>query len=171
MTEANLDDVVLEGFEDDGVFPNSRLPTLIYRQALPMAATSPEALEALFAANGWPPQWRAGIYAFHHYHSTTHEALGIAAGSATVMVGGPDGRAFDVGQGDVILLPAGTAHRRLAASPDFLVVGAYPPGANWDVLKGEPGERERALENIARVPMPTSDPVGGKPGPLMKVWK
>jgi uncharacterized protein YjlB len=32
------------------------------------------------------------------------------------------------------------------------------------------GERERALANIAAVPLPATDPVCGKSGPLLKRW-
>ena len=159
-----------ERFADDGTFPNSRLPLLIYRAAVAAAEASPEAMEALFARNGWPPQWRSGIYPFHHYHSTAHEVLGIAGGSAQLMLGGPEGRAFDVSAGDVIVIPAGVGHRRLSSSVDFLVVGGYPPGQHWDLLRGEPGERPRADENIARVPMPASDPVEGSEGGLLSAW-
>lgn len=159
---------ILEQFADDGTFPNSRLPLLIYREAI--AAVTPEALEALFARNGWPPQWRSGIYPFHHFHSTAHETLGIAAGQAHLLLGGPNGREFDVKAGDVIVIPAGVGHRRLKSSADFLVVGAYPPGQHWDLLKGEPGERPKADENIARVPLPQTDPVEGKGGALMRAW-
>jgi len=157
-----------ELFADDGVFPNSRLPLLIYIAAV--AEPSPEAMEALFAKSGWPPQWRSGVYPFHHYHSTAHETLGIARGSARLMLGGPEGREFEVKAGDVIVIPAGVAHRRLSSSEDFLVVGAYPPGEDWDLRKGEAGDRPQADENIARVPMPTNDPVAGTAGPLTRLW-
>lgn len=161
-------DCTSELFADDGVFPNSRLPLLIYPRAL--VTVGPEAMEKLFAANGWPPAWRSSIFTYHHYHSTAHECLGIAAGEATVMFGGPKGSAFQVAPGDVIVIPAGVAHRRLSSSTGFLVVGAYPPGQNWDLLRGEPGERPEADMNIANVPLPESDPVGGKQGPLRRAW-
>jgi len=160
-----------ELFADDGTFPNSRLPLLIYAGAIRAEEASPEAMEALFQHNGWPPQWRSGVYPFHHYHSTAHEVLGIARGSAHLMLGGPNGREFDVSAGDVIVIPAGVAHRRLSASPDFLVVGAYPPGQDWDLLKGEPGDRPTADENIAKVPIPDSDPVSGRSGGLIEAWR
>ena len=54
-------------FEDDGRFPNSTLPLLVHREALPPDAT---AMEQAFAANGWSGSWRNGIFAYHHFHST-----------------------------------------------------------------------------------------------------
>ena len=166
----STDRLVLERFEDDGAFPNSRLPLLIYRGALTTADASPDAMEALFAAGGWPPAWRSSIFTYHHYHSTAHEALGVASGEARLLLGGPAGREFEVMAGDVIVIPAGVAHRRLASSPGFLVVGAYPPGQNWDLLRGEPGERPQADRNIARVPLPATDPVAGTAGPPVTEW-
>lgn len=160
----------LERFDDDGVFPNSRLPLLFYAGALPAEAASAEAMEALFSAGGWVAAWRSSVFTYHHYHSTAHEALGVAAGEARLMLGGPAGREFEVTAGDVVVIPAGVAHRRLASSADFLVVGAYPPGQDWDLLRGEAGERPQADENIARVPLPPSDPVSGTPNPLLAHW-
>lgn len=158
-------------FTDDGKFPNSRLPLLYYEAALPGDGVTPEALERLFANNGWPPAWRSSIYTFHHFHSTAHETLGIAQGAARLMLGGPEGQEFDVTAGDVIVIPAGVAHRRLSSTDGFLVVGCYPPGQDWDLLRGDPGDRPRADENIARVPLPQTDPVGGEAGPLLERWR
>lgn len=164
------DGLRIEKFFDDGTFPNSRLPLLFYEEALPRYASGPEQMEALFAANGWPPSWRASIFTYHHYHSTAHETLGVVAGSARLMLGGPEGREFDVEPGDVIVIPAGVAHCRLDSSGDFLVVGCYPPGQNWDLLRGVAGERPHADHNIARVPLPKTDPVRGDDGPLQLRW-
>ncbi|WIY51805.1 hypothetical protein O9Z70_09940 [Devosia sp. YIM 151766] len=166
----NIANVAFEQFADDGRFPNSNLPVVIYRQAIGSAEISPEAMEALFGVNGWPSRWRAGIYDYDHYHSTAHECLGVAGGSAVLRLGGPQGRDVGVRAGDVLLLPAGTAHRCVSADEGFLVVGAYPPGQDWDVLTGEAGERPAADENIARVPLPQTDPVGGQGGPLLEKW-
>lgn len=154
-------------FDDDGTFPNSALPLLFYEAALSRDAVTPEALERMFAANRWAPAWRASVYTFHHYHSTAHETLGVARGSARLMLGGPKGELFDVRAGDVIIIPAGVAHRRLNSTDDFLVVGAYPLGQDWDLLRGEAGDRPGADRNIAAVPIPVSDPVGGA---LVELW-
>ena len=72
-------------FTDDGRVPNNpALPLLVYRDALETGPGCAEACEALFAANDWSGTWRNGIFARHHYHSTAHEVLGIAAGSVRV---------------------------------------------------------------------------------------
>lgn len=166
----NLSGIRLEYFADDGRFPNSVLPVILYRQAISAADATPEAMEALFDGNGWPSQWRAGIYDYHHYHSTAHECLGIASGSATLELGGPGGLSLAVQAGDVVVLPAGTAHRCAGANAGFLVVGAYPPGQRWDILRGEPTDRPEADQRIARVPLPGTDPVGGQGGPVLEKW-
>ncbi len=167
----NLAHVALEYFADDGRFPNSNLPVLIYRQALSSDDVSAEALEKLFDGNGWPSQWRAGVYDYDHYHSTAHECLGVASGAATLRLGGPEGRDIAVKAGDVLLLPAGTAHRCIGAGEDFLVVGAYPPGQDWDVLTGEADDRPGADQHIVQVPLPQTDPVGGQGGPALEKWR
>jgi uncharacterized protein YjlB len=167
----NLSGIRFEYFADDGRFPNSALPVVIYRQAVGASESSAEAMEALFDGNGWPSQWRAGVYDYHHYHSTAHECLGIAAGSGTLQLGGPKGRSFAFSAGDVVVLPAGTAHRCEDASEDFLVVGAYPPGQSWDTLRGEPADRPDADLRISKLALPLTDPVGGQGGPLLEKWR
>ncbi|HKG82829.1 MAG TPA: hypothetical protein VKB16_06680, partial [Beijerinckiaceae bacterium] len=72
-------------FKDDGSVPNSRLPLIVRQGAITPDATDPaSAFERTFAKNGWTKSWRDGIFDYHHYHSTAHEALGVAVGSATV---------------------------------------------------------------------------------------
>jgi len=150
---------------DDGTIPNNpRLPALLFRGAV--AAGDPAAAEALFARNGWPPAWRNGIYPYHHYHPDAHEALAIACGTIRVMLGGEGGKALDLAAGDVVVLPAGTGHRNLGASPDLLVVGAYPEGQSPTEYRGRPGEHDRAVPQITAVPDPRTEPVGGGSWPL-----
>lgn len=159
-------------FQDDGVIPNNpTLPLLIYPQVLKLQHPDPaEICEEVFASNGWDRSWRNGIYSFHHFHSTAHEVLAIARGRVKVHLGGEKGRIVEAQPGDVILIPAGVGHKNLGASSDLLVVGAYPPGPDWDLCRGDPGERPQVLQNIAQVPLPATDPVFGAQGPLLEQW-
>jgi len=52
----------------------------------------------------------------------------------------------------------------------FGVVGTYPDGRSWDLLKGEPGERPKADENIAAIPFPSTAPLDVESG-LHEYWK
>jgi uncharacterized protein YjlB len=96
--------------------------------------------------------------------------LGIAAGAAEVILGGPSGQEFAISAGDVLVLPAGTGHCRVGSRAGLLVVGAYPRGQDWDLRRGDPAEHDEVLANIARVALPESDPVAGATGPLVKLW-
>src|SRR6478735_4550209 len=78
--------------QDDGTFPNSRLPLIIYRTALKVPGTeAEETFKKLFAENDWTNNWSANVYTFHHYHSTTHEVFGVASGEASLQFGGENG--------------------------------------------------------------------------------
>jgi uncharacterized protein YjlB len=154
-------------FEDDGRIPNSRLPLLLYRQALP---ADPAMLERVFAQHGWSNSWRDGIFDYHHFHSNAHEVLGFARGEARVCFGGPNGQVLTARAGDVVVIPAGVGHCNQGQSPDLLVVGAYPGGVDYDVRRGAPAERDAVLRNIGRVPLPQHDPVAGSDGALVRIW-
>jgi uncharacterized protein YjlB len=159
-------------FADDGIVPNNAaLPLVVYRGALADSADRASACERLFARNGWPDAWRNGIYADHHYHSTAHEALGIARGNARVRLGGEGGPVVELNAGDVVVIPAGIAHKRESASGDLLVIGAYPRGQRPDMCRAEAGTRDRALANIALVALPDCDPVTGRADPLLECWR
>jgi uncharacterized protein YjlB len=135
---------------------------LVYR-ALPAVFAGAESCRELFADNGWVGSWVDGVLDFHHFHSTSHEVLGVVSGEATLELGGPQGERFEVSAGDVLVLPAGTGHRRASARGGFTVVGAYPSGQeDYDLLRGDdPAELAAARERIAALGAPPSDPVGG----------
>ena len=157
-------------FADDGTVPNNALPLVVYRGALPDTGDRAAVCEEMFARNGWPNSWRNGIHPYHHYHSTAHEVLGIARGSARVRLGGESGQTVELRAGDVVVIPAGVAHKREAASGDLLVIGSYPRGQNPDMCHAEPGRHDRAAANIAAVPLPATDPVTGTATPLLDHW-
>lgn len=170
MNTSRFDAVHALLLERNGWVPNNpRLPVLIYPKAVAIEGEDPaEGFEATFASNGWPPQWRAGIFDYHHYHTEGHEVLGVASGEARLMIGGPDGQILQVSAGDVLLLPVGTGHCSLNASKDFLVVGAYPPGQQPDICREAPSDAQ--LQSIKTLPFPASDPVQGRSGAIHQYW-
>jgi len=152
-------------FTDDGTIPNSPLPLLVYRAAVP---ADPAAIERLFAAHAWPPRWRNGVYPWHHFHPHAHEALGVASGTARELFGGPNGTEVALNPGDVVVVPAGVGHCAITASPDLLIVGAYPAGTlDTAASRGQ----HNAAAAVAAVPHPGADPVSGETGPLMRLWQ
>jgi uncharacterized protein YjlB len=163
-------------FEDDGEFPNSRLPVLIYSQVF--SARGSEGSQWImdhFAQNHWGNAWDDGIYSYHHYHSKVHEALGIYNGKALIQLGGPQGQQVSIQAGDVIVIPAGVAHKKIQGE-SLGVVGAYPD-ANIDthvdqICEGERALRSQALFNLSHVPIPSMDPVlGSYREGLTLLWK
>jgi uncharacterized protein YjlB len=137
------------------VIPNNpRYPVLVYR------GVELDDPRTLFAQHGWGGTWVSTVFDFHHFHSTSHEALAVIAGSATIELGGPQGEAFEVAAGDVLMLPAGTGHRRARDDGAFRVMGAYPAGQeDYDLLREAD---DAARERIAALGAPPQDPVGGE---------
>jgi uncharacterized protein YjlB len=156
----------------DGNFPNNDdLPVLHYKAVFICGDQDlADIMEDCFSKNNWGNAWRNGIYDYHHYHSNTHEVLGIAKGQCKVQVGGPDGIILELMEGDVIVLPAGTAHKNVGCSEDFQCVGAYPGNSDYDMYCGKAEEKEQALKNIEKVPIPKTDPVYGDGGFLSEHW-
>ena len=161
-------------FQDDGIVPNNpRFPVLLYRGAVNLKSRrfAPEVIvDTLFDQNGWGRSRRDTVYDFVHYHSQIHEVMGVARGTARMECGGIKGRILRVKDGDVLVLPAGTGHRLIESSRDFLVVGAYPKEGAYDECT-DTRDRADAVKRIAKARRPKADPVLGASGPLLKSWR
>ena len=83
---------------------------------------------------------------------------------------GPDGVPRVIKEGDILVLPAGTGHRKNLASRDFSVVGAYPQGTRWNLCYGTAEELAHARRTIAAVSAPLCDPVFGGTGGVFDYW-
>jgi uncharacterized protein YjlB len=161
-------------FADDGIIPNNpRFPLTVYKGAVKLRERDFDpavVIDTLFDTNGWGRSWRDTVYDFVHYHSQIHEVMAVARGTATVEFGGLKGRKLRLKAGDVVILPAGTGHRLIEASRNFLVVGAYPPDGIYDECTDR-RDRVAAAKRIAKTRRPAADPVFGKGGPLMRLWR
>jgi len=155
-----------------GAIPNHpRWPLLVYPGAVAVAGADPAAaFERLFERNRWPAAWRNGVHPFHHFHTSAHEALGVYSGEVTVQFGGEDGVVVTAHPGDVIVLPAGTGHKKLASRGALGIVGAYPAGQHADLCTPLLANARRSAAAVARVALPERDPVHGAGGPLFAHW-
>lgn len=147
-----------------------RWPALL----MPLAfggAIEVDRVQTTYARHGWTGSWVWTVFDYHHYHPDAHEVLTVVQGSARLMLGGPQGGEHDVQSGDALILPAGFGHRRLQASTDFLVCGAYPTGqADYTTIRANIPSSEQDQSLIDAVPCPTSDPIFGRNGPLLTFW-
>ncbi|KAG8406566.1 hypothetical protein J3459_018651 [Metarhizium acridum] len=108
--------------------PNSPLPVLHYRGVLPSDATE-DMVTKFLTANTWEKRGAWGHIGIRHFHPNTHECYGIVSGRSTMLLGKiNDGTGVDVEvqRGDVIVLPAGTAHSSIESTPDYFYIGVYP---------------------------------------------
>jgi uncharacterized protein YjlB len=161
-------------FKPNGLVPNSRFPVLIHRAAVTAIAgvDLADTIEETFRRHDWLNNWRElGVYDYYHFHSTTHEALGMARGHIALRLGGEGGTIVRLTAGDVLVLPAGTSHTRLENSSDSQMVGGYPDGRDWDLIRDElvtASEARVAVKLIGSLPIPARDPVTGEP---MTLWR
>jgi uncharacterized protein YjlB len=161
-------------FKPNGRVPNSRFPVLIHRGAVTAAAgvDLADVIEETFQRHDWLNNWRElGVYDYNHFHSTSHEALGMARGHITLRLGGEGGAIVNLNAGDILVLPAGTSHIRLDNSSDSQMVGGYPEGRDWDLIRDEQvteGEARAAVKLIGSLPIPARDPATGQP---MLPWR
>lgn len=159
-------------FEGDGSTPNNHLPVIVYPQVIKNSQIPyNDCLEKIFQANGWTNNWRDIILMKDHYHSTTHEVLGISKGVVRLHLGGKNGKPLLAKAGDVIIIPAGVGHYSLSNQAPYEVVGGYPNGLEWDVIFAAPNKYEAAKEKIAQLAIPNKDPIGGINGYLKQVWR
>jgi len=166
-------EIIVLQISENGNYPNNpKLPVLLYKNVFEFeGSNTAEMIEKVFAKNNWGGSWRNGIYNFQHYHSTAHEALGVYNGWAEVQLGGPGNKTVKIVMGDLVVLPAGTAHKRIKSGNGFAVVGAYPDGQSWDMNYGKDNEVDKSKLNIAKVGLPQNDPVYGKNGGMFNFWK
>ena len=156
----------------NGGVPNHPwLEALLYPGAL-AADETVERIKALFEASGWFRVWDWTVYPYHHFHPRSHEVLAVARGRAALRLGGEAGATREVGAGDALVLPAGFGHRRLDASEDFTVVGAYPEGQEErEVVRAGEAAMRAALETLGTEALPAADPLFGADGPLTRLWR
>ena len=62
-------------------------------------------------------------------------------------------------------------NKRLDASADLLVVGAYPSNGQFDQKRPGQIDGEAARRSVAAVPLPERDPVSGLHGPVIDLWR
>ena len=111
------------------------------------------------------------MYSQSHFHSTSHEVLCIASGSAKCCFGhedNPDRVEPVLSKGDVVVVPAGVSHRLLEDYGGFQMVGSYPKGCNWDMCYGREGEEEKS-KSISKLGWFEKDPIYGSEGPSLNV--
>jgi uncharacterized protein YjlB len=70
----------------------------------------------------------------------------------------------------VIVLPAGTGHKKLSSRGALGIVGAYPAGEHADMCTPLLSNSKRTAEAVAHVRLPERDPVYGVDGPLFTHW-
>lgn len=153
--------------------PNTSIqhkPLLIYHNAFQNSSASK--IEAQLKSVGVvAPAWRYTMYSQSHFHSTTHEVLSIASGSAKCCFGhedNPDRIEPVLSAGDVVIVPAGVAHRLLEDRGGFQMVGSYPTGKDWDMCYGKASEEDK-VKGIASLGWFQKDPVYGESGPSLEV--
>jgi uncharacterized protein YjlB len=157
--------------QDNGIFPNSHLPVLLYKKAISIPHLfAAKKIMALFSKHNWSNTWDNGIFTYNHYHSVTHEVLAIYKGHGMLLLGGGNGHQISIEKGDVLIIPAGVAHKNMGAEHDIGCIGAYPDGRDYDVNTGQPGERPGTDKNISLVPIPNEDPLMGNEYGVGFIW-
>src|SRR5699024_3881969 len=156
-------------------YPNNPLPVLYFENVL--AASLEEEYNGddvlqLFTNNGYTNGWKNRIIDQHHFHSSAHESLTYTEGKLCVKLGGENGEMLTIRKGDVLLLPAGSAHKKLEATANHEIVGAYPLNdSDYDFQYGDASDYEMIKKSIENVNLPDTDPVTGAPGNIQQFWE
>ena len=159
---------ILPGDED---VPNNPVLPIVFIKTGVLPGQGADAIIALYVSNRWGGAWQFTVFDYHHYHPNAHEVLVVASGEADIQLGGPSGQIFNVTDGDVIVLPAGTGHCRLRSTPDFQVCGAYPPGQEkYETIRVGSRPASQDQDRIASVALPLSCPVFGDANLLLTAW-
>ncbi|KAF7505329.1 hypothetical protein GJ744_001032 [Endocarpon pusillum] len=134
-------------------FPNTSIqgkPLLIYHSAFQTPSASQ--IESHLSSIGVvTPAWRYTMYSTSHFHSNN-----------------PGRVEREVQKGDVIVVPAGVAHRLLEDKGGFSMVGSYPGGKSWDICYGREEEADK-VGNIKHLGWFDKDPIYGDKGPVLDV--
>ena len=77
----------------------------------------------------------------------------------------------EISEGDVTVIPAGVGHKRIEASHDFLMAGAYPPGQSGNIVRPGDFDAERLAAEIAAVDLPSTDPISGGADGIVALWR
>ncbi|KIM93785.1 hypothetical protein OIDMADRAFT_61419 [Oidiodendron maius Zn] len=157
--------------------PNSDLPVLVYRNVLPKPYEEDSASHFL-EANNWEKRGTWGTIKIRHFHPNSHECYGIFRGQSVLLLGeghsdASGGERISVSAGDVVVLPAGTAHSSVTSTDDYRYVGVYPKGCpRWrNELGIKPIVGQTMREEVEAVSIPDHDPVMGFDGPLPRLWR
>ena len=153
--------------------PNTSIqkkPLLIYHSVFQPSVSASAIENHLSSVGVVSPQWRFTMFSQSHFHSTAHEVLCVASGKAKLCFGGennPQRVEPMVEKGDVMVVPAGVAHRLLEdIDGGFNMVGSYQAGKSWDMCFGREGEEDRVKE-IGALRWFERDPIYGDQGPVL----
>ncbi|KTC87685.1 cupin domain-containing protein [Legionella drozanskii] len=171
MGHLTPEDIIQEMISPEAYFPgNPNYPLLIYKQVFSAGNETPKEIQTRLERNNWDQSWIDSIYDFHHYHSSTHEVLVIISGDGQVQFGGEQGSTHTISAGDVVIIPAGVAHKSLNLSDNFRCIGAYPFNISVDMKLGRVEEYLKAIETVKQIGLPKKDPVFGEKGLLFDYW-
>ena len=112
-------------FADDGIIPNNALPVIHYPNVIDLANCS-DWLENTFIKNNWLNNWRDIVLPYDHFHSNTHEVLGLGWGNVSLKIGGANSQVINLSAGDVVIIPAGVGHYSVSEHCNYQMGGGIP---------------------------------------------